>query len=293
MNTPIECMLSHNIKNHWKRKDFIGSWYLSEKFDGVRAIWTGYKLITRSRREFNYIPQWFLDILPPGVPLDGELIVLGKPFCYFSSITIQKKQTDEWNRKWDEITYMIFDTPDTNKPFLQRLDYLKQIITPLDSKKVKLASFTKIPDITKNIDTVHKRFNNIVSRGGEGIMLIKQDNMYVGKRTKELLKYKKEIEGECIVVDFIEGKGKNKGKLGALLCKLSDDGTKKFHVGTGFTDLQRNCYKFSDTKQVAIVPNKNVQIPQVGNLITYQCMEITKKTGIPRLPIFKSIRNDL
>lgn len=47
-------------------------WWLSEKLDGVRAYWTGDKLISRTNRDWKP-PQWFVDKLPKGFALDGEL----------------------------------------------------------------------------------------------------------------------------------------------------------------------------------------------------------------------------
>jgi len=56
-------------------------WYLSEKYDGLRGIWTGKELVARPTKKdgvlkgkvFNYVPKWFINMLPPGVSLDGEI----------------------------------------------------------------------------------------------------------------------------------------------------------------------------------------------------------------------------
>ena len=55
------------LKNHTQPP--IG-WYLSEKYDGLRGIWTGKELIARpSKKEgqmkgkiFNYVPEWFINM---------------------------------------------------------------------------------------------------------------------------------------------------------------------------------------------------------------------------------------
>src|ERR1039458_2949195 len=47
-------------------------WLLSEKLDGDRALWDGGKLTSRLGNVFP-APLWFLDRLPQGLPLDGEL----------------------------------------------------------------------------------------------------------------------------------------------------------------------------------------------------------------------------
>lgn len=109
-------MLSHNIKNI-KPELLKNNWYISNKYDGVRAIWDGNKLYTRSKREFNYIPDWFRDLLPNDTPLEGELLVPGKPFNYFSGITVNKFEDNRWN----EIVFLIFDIPIPQVIFNERL----------------------------------------------------------------------------------------------------------------------------------------------------------------------------
>ena len=45
--------------------------WLSEKYDGIRAYWTGGKLLTRAGKEI-IVPNSIKDQLPP-IALDGEL----------------------------------------------------------------------------------------------------------------------------------------------------------------------------------------------------------------------------
>ena len=54
-------------------------WYASEKFDGMRALWDGEKLMSRNNKPIN-APEWFLDFLPSGVALDGELFTKREDF---------------------------------------------------------------------------------------------------------------------------------------------------------------------------------------------------------------------
>ena len=56
-------------------------WYASEKFDGLRGLWTGQELVSRPTKEgdvlrgkvFTVVPDFFKKLLPPGVALDGEI----------------------------------------------------------------------------------------------------------------------------------------------------------------------------------------------------------------------------
>ena len=56
----------------WEPQDHPAGWWMSEKFDGVRAVWDGWKLVSRSGRTFA-APLWFRKTVPKGVALDGEL----------------------------------------------------------------------------------------------------------------------------------------------------------------------------------------------------------------------------
>ncbi len=61
------------------------NWWISEKFDGVRAIWNKDKFISKNGSDINKskklmflgkiipVPNFFKDMMPVGVILDGEL----------------------------------------------------------------------------------------------------------------------------------------------------------------------------------------------------------------------------
>jgi DNA ligase-1 len=294
-NSKCFVMLSHNIKNV-DAKVLTGDWYLSEKHDGIRAIWDGSKLLTRSKREFSFVPDWFIKLLPE-YPLEGEIIVPGKPFSYFSGVTIRK--TDD--PRWEEIVFMIFDIPLANLTFHDRFEKIKEFVIQSKSKYISHVKCTLIRNIEKpeNMKKIHDKFNDVVGKGREGVMIIRSDNLYEPKRVKTILKYKKENEGECIVIGYLEGKGKYGGMLGKLRCKLQNGS--EFNIGGGFVDLQRKCYVFKENEfgvnsRICVLTQPNElwgPVPKIGDIVTYQCMEIIPKTGIPRMPIYKGIRYDL
>jgi DNA ligase-1 len=294
-NSKCFVMLSHNIKNV-DAKVLTGDWYLSEKHDGIRAIWDGSKLLTRSKREFSFVPDWFIKLLPE-YPLEGEIIVPGKPFSYFSGVTIRK--TDD--PRWEEIVFMIFDIPLANLTFHDRFEKIKEFVIQSKSKYISHVKCTLIKNIEKpeNMKKIHDKFNDVVGKGREGVMIIRSDNLYEPKRVKTILKYKKENEGECIVIGYLEGKGKYGGMLGKLRCKLQNGS--EFNIGGGFVDLQRKCYVFKENEfginsRICVLTQPNElwgPVPKIGDIVTYQCMEIIPKTGIPRMPIYKGIRYDL
>lgn len=96
----------------------VQDYLISEKYDGIRAIWTGSKLITRKGNDIN-APQWFTEKLP-NIWLDGELWTQRDDFANVMSI-VRKKQPVE--HEWRQIKYMIFDAPDQERSmtFEQRI----------------------------------------------------------------------------------------------------------------------------------------------------------------------------
>jgi len=314
-------MLSQNIKSI-KPKELVGDWYVSEKHDGIRAIWDGKDLLTRAKRKFSFVPEWFIKLLPE-FPLEGEIIVPGKPFTYFSGVTVVKTDDPRWN----EVVFMIFDTPVSGITFNKRFDKIKEFVKKSNSKHISHIECTLVKQIEKpeNMKIIHDKYNSIVKNGREGVMIIRSDNLYQPKRVKTILKYKKECEGECEVIGYLEGKGKYEGVLGKLMCKHKGGGP-TFNIGGGFIDIQRQCYKFSDSqsdllensqsdhdfkelKRVCTLtqptkpetnslrdpkcdPRIYEPVPKIGDIVTYQCMEIIPKTGIPRMAILKGIRYD-
>ena len=71
------------------------------------------------------------------------------------------------------------------------------------------------------------------------------------------------------MLKHLEGAGRHKGRLGALLVELPDGTT--FSVGTGFSDAER------------AIP------PPVGSLITFRYQELSEG-GVPRFPSFVGVR---
>jgi DNA ligase-1 len=76
-------------------------------------------------------------------------------------------------------------------------------------------------------------------------------------------------DAEAVVMEHLSGKGKHKGKLGALVVQM-DDGT-EFSVGTGFSDAER------------------ASPPPVGSVISFRYQELSD-AGVPRFPSFVRVR---
>src|SRR5215813_12543341 len=96
---------------------------ISEKYDGVRAIWDGKVLRFRSGRTVN-APTWFVAKLPPE-SLDGELWLGRGRFETLSGIV---RKTEPQDDEWRQIKYMIFELPSAPGTFAQRAQSIREIV---------------------------------------------------------------------------------------------------------------------------------------------------------------------
>ena len=235
-------------------------WYMSEKLDGVRAVWDGESLRSRSGYKFT-VPNWFIADFPKET-LDGELFTKRGDFENISSIT---SRLDE-HVGWKEVKFYIFDMPKIKANFSIKYEKMKEI-----SKSSKFIEV--IPQIlVKNNDEVFEFLDKVIEKGGEGVVAREPNLIYENKRSSKILKIKKFKDAECEVVRLNEGTGKFKGLMGSLECK--DKSGVVFKIGSGFKDSDR----------------KNP--PKIGQMITYKYQDLTKNNK-PRFPVFLRIRDEL
>ena len=238
----------------------IQEYWISEKLDGVRAYWNGKNLISRQGNIFN-APLWFSNGFPD-TPLDGELWIAREQFSQVSGIVRQKKASD---KEWRKIAFMIFDLPGSAENFSKRIQRMKNIVNNNAAPYLKMIKQQKVQNNTE----LQLLLENVLSKGGEGLMLHRGGAHYQAKRSKDLMKLKKYQDAEAVVLQHLPGKGRNSGRLGAILVK-TEDGT-VFKIGSGFSDLQRE------------------NPPAVGTTITYKYIGKTQN-GVPRFASFLRIR---
>lgn len=240
----------------------LSQYWVSEKFDGVRALWDGKQFISRGGNIYH-APDWFIDDFPKQ-HLDGELWISRQSFELLVS-TVRDKQPDE--EAWEKVKFMVFDMPDVAEDFNQRL---KQLNTLIESAKIPWLKAVKQIKLQDH-QALMKHLMVVTDLGAEGLMLHKGSSLYRAKRSGDLLKIKPYEDAEAVVVGHIAGKGKYTNMLGALRVSLENGHT--FKVGTGFSDAERR------------------NPPKIGEIITYQFRGKTKN-GIPRFASFLRIRLD-
>jgi len=284
-------------------------WYMSEKFDGQRAIWDGSKFVTRGSssgepRVYPYVPIWFIALMPPGVALDGEFFIARGKFSETTSIlktklkneSVRKKNDNskmDLDKRWLSVKYQIFDTP-TNEPFEDRLKKLEMIIQerckvwnlidlPPYLKKGKCPLVLTKQYLIKSVDQLYTYYDELVSNEAEGVMIRAPKIPYLPKRTKMMLKLKPEEESECMIEGYIPGKGQFEGMLGSFNCRLIK--------GNQLTDKLFNVGGMKRSIRINYNKKKSDEYHPEGTIITFKYTEMTPD-GIPRFPRYKGIRYD-
>jgi DNA ligase-1 len=250
------------LANSYHRGIDLADYWVSEKYDGLRAYWDGERLLTRGGETINP-PAWFIADWPK-TPMDGELWV-GRGRFGEAVSTARTQQPDD--SAWRKMRFMVFDLPEHDGTFDQRLPALRETVVAIGQTWVQLVPQEKVRDH----QALQKRLHAIVKAGGEGLMLHRGGSLYRAERSDDLLKVKLHDDAEARVVAYLPGKGRHAGRMGALLVEMPNG--VRFKLGSGFTDVQRT------------VP------PPVGSWVTYRYRGFND-SGIPRFASFVRVRED-
>ncbi len=230
---------------------------VSEKLDGVRALWDGTTLRFRSGRTVA-APAWFTAKLPAGTPLDGELWLARRQFDALSGMVRKALPVDA---DWQRIAYMVFELPGGGGSFDQRAAQLPAIIRQAAWPQLRAVEQYRVA----NHAALQAKLKAVTAAGGEGLMLHLASAPVTTGRSNVLLKLKPVQDAEAVVMGHAAGKGKYQGLLGALEMQAASG--QRFKIGTGLSDAQR----------------KNP--PAIGSTVTYTFNDITP-SGKPRFARF-------
>lgn len=236
-----------------------GFW-VSEKFDGVRAVWDGQLLRFRSGREI-VAPTWFVRALPQH-PLDGELWLGRGQFDRLSGVVRQQRPDDA---AWRNVRYLVFDAPGQGGTFEARWRALRLVIEAVHLPWLQQVEQTSLATAS----ALQQRLQAVVSAGGEGLVLHWADALWHPGRSEALFKLKPERDAEAKVMGHLPGKGRYASMTGALQVRTPEGLT--FALGSGLTDVQRR------------------DPPPVGSWVTYRYRDRTAK-GMPRFATFVRVR---
>lgn len=241
----------------------LADYWVSEKYDGVRGYWDGSRLFTRAGASVA-APAWFTAGWP-AIPMDGELWAGHGAFGTALSTVRQQRPVDA---AWRSMRFMVFDLPAQGGPFDARLLVLLQLLAQQDPARLVPVAQSRIV----SHGALQSRLDQVVSGGGEGLMLHRSAALYKGERNGDLLKFKPYLDADAKVLAQVPGKGKYEGQFGALLVETVQG--RRFKLGTGFSDAQRR------------------DAPAPGTWVVYRFRDINT-SGIPRFASFLRVRDAL
>ena len=282
-----------------KLVDWKDEWYVSRKLDGVRCIAIvdsdgNVSFYSRTGKSFDT-----LDVVADGIiALDIKNVIFDGELCLvdedgnedFQGIMKQLKKKDH---TIPNPSFKIFDmlTPiefyskkgESNRPYSIRYNNLKEIMKENTCACLSVLAQELIKDDEHFAEWVKRG----TDYGWEGVML-RANEPYKGKRSKDLLKVKKFFDDEYEVVDtemgpfryVLNGKEHEENMLSCVMIKHKDHIVR---VGSGFSIEQRQEF-YQDPDKI------------LGQIITVQYFEETKNQdgGISlRFPTFKVLHGSI
>jgi DNA ligase-1 len=276
-----------------KLVDWKDGWYVSRKIDGARCVAIvdsngDTTFYSRTGKEFNtlgVVADGIKNLGITDVVFDGELCLVDDDGNEdFQGVMKQLKKKDHTIpnpsfKIFDMITHDEFYSKkgEKNRPYSIRLANLTEIMSKNECPCLTLLEQALI----HNDEHFQEWVKEAADYGWEGVML-RADEPYKGKRSKDLLKVKKFFDDEYEVIDtemgpfryVLNGREHEETMLSCVTIKHKDH---LVRVGSGFTIEQRQEFYQN--------PNKIL-----GQIITVQYFEETQNQdgGISlRFPTFK------
>jgi len=234
----------------YNNQPLYGKYYWSEKFDGMRCLITDTGALSSYGNKIH-APDWWINPLIEivkyrGCYLDGELWAGRGGFQQ-----VMKTCRAKAYRDWKPIMFKQFD-------WVKSSDALGIEGFDEDIRFYDLPIWNELVD--NDIDTP---LNNILSVGGEGIVIRSKYQRWINRRIG--YKIKNILEGTGIITGVNPGKGKHLGRMGSLTIKTTpDENLNAVTVNiSGFTDRERQL------------------IWAIGSKIDFRYRELTND-GIPK-----------
>ncbi|MEM1946313.1 MAG: ATP-dependent DNA ligase [Candidatus Caldarchaeum sp.] len=282
---PVRCMLAERLSSAEEILEKMdGSGFAEYKYDGERMQIhkAGVNVWVFSRRQENITHQ-YPDVVEmvrshvkageailecEAVPLDpetGEML----PFQEL----MHRKRKKEIEKAVEEYPVALYffdilylDGEDlTTKTFLERRKTLEKIVE--EDERIKLSKGL----LADSPEEIEKIFAEAVEDGCEGVIVksVAEDSVYrAGARGWQWIKFKRDYRSEMIdtvdlvVVGAFHGKGRRKGRFGALLMAAYDPGRDVFQtackVGSGFKD--EDLERFTEMLNQLKIPHKSARV---------------------------------
>lgn len=215
--------------------------------------------------------------------LDGELYIHNTPLNIIKrmvSMLLPNGTISETSIKGD-VNFIVYDMYDKSRPTLSqktRLELLKDMYE-LENlfdlcPNIILADY----EIVHNIEEVYNLQNKYIEDGYEGIMLREMNGIYTPKRTSSLLKLKRILDTECLILDIIDD-GYKSGRENIAFILRNDRNDETFKAIPGDMDNSwDNAYKRS------VYENKADYIGKYATVSFYD------RSGVKQVPFHANVK---
>jgi len=241
--------------------------YVQPKLDGVRCLFDGKKAWTRNLKDHKphilRMLQERYPNLPEGMVLDGELMLPNATFQETVSAVKKEYEISE------TLEYHVYDCWMEGLPDL-----------PFGERRLMSQAFLKhsVPTYElKSPKEIWEMLDYFIGDGYEGLIYRSSGGVYKhGRSGRDLLKLKKFLDAEYMIVDVIEGKGKDVGTP-IWVCRVSAADTRTFKARPmGTYEWRREAWEN--------------RLSYIGKMLTVKYQELTDE-GIPRFPIGVGVRD--
>lgn len=256
----FSCQLAQDSADHPKK--LRGVKRLEVKLDGVRVLAVidhgTVTLYSRNGKEFENFPQ-IADAVEDArkhfqygrgsggrFVLDGEIV--GESFQQLMRQAHRKSNAETAGMVYhifDVIPLDAFQEGHWNAQQYKRLEWLESAREALmETNCLRIMNGLDVDlDTAEGHDIMQRYAESAVAEGFEGIMIKSLDAPYQCKRSDFWMKWKPTISVDLSIVGFEEGTGRNKNRLGAIICEGEDNGRLiRVNVGSGLSDSDRDEY---------------------------------------------------
>lgn len=235
----IQPMLAHGVDDYLMDAPY----FVQPKLDGFRCVTVADTATTRQGQFYESVDHLLEALAPvfdeyPSLILDGELYnhaykdnfndlssLIRKGFkldkkALKAGITEEQQREHLANLRKSAIEYHVYDIVDPTMPYSDRIDMLYDIF----HEQWEVPGVFVVPTILVQDDaTAEQLYEQWLGEGYEGLMKRRVDAKYeIGKRSKNLLKWKDFETKEFKLLRIEEGNGNWKGYAKRIVVELED-----------------------------------------------------------------------
>ncbi|KAM3132948.1 hypothetical protein pb186bvf_014944 [Paramecium bursaria] len=198
----------------WDDQQDPTGYYMSEKIDGVRIMWTGCEMMTKTNHSVDF-PTYFVEGWPTTY-LDGMLWIGRNCFSQLTN-SLRKRQADP--AQWRNIKFIVFDAPMLNQPYHQRYKLVKKVL-----EKIKNTNLVFMPQVfCQGWDHLNIEMQYIQELQSRGIILRDPNSIYEPKKSQKFFKIRSYMEDQATVTGVPdETKSPNNPNFGEIYAKNQD-----------------------------------------------------------------------